>query len=73
MDKPYQGRLPAYHRLDISFERSFSFPAADLNLQIGAINLYDQSNMFYYDIYTQRQIDQLSFAPYFSVKMETRR
>jgi hypothetical protein len=73
MDKPYQGRLPAYHRLDISFERSFSFPAAELSLQIGAINLYDQSNMFYYDIYTQRQIDQLSFAPYFSVKMETRR
>jgi hypothetical protein len=72
MEKPYQGRLPTYHRLDVSFERSFQFSFAEISLQAGAINFYDQSNMFYYDIYTQRQIDQLSFAPYFSVKMETR-
>ncbi len=72
MEKPYQGRLPTYHRLDVSLERSIHFSFADISIQAGAINFYDQSNMFYYDIYTQRQIDQLSFAPYFSVKMETR-
>lgn len=72
MEKPYQGRLPAYHRLDFSLERTFSFTSAEISLQVGAINIYDQSNIFYYDVYTQRQIDQLNFAPYFSLKMETR-
>lgn len=72
MDKPYQGRMPVYHRLDFSLERIFNFLAADMTLQIGAINIYDQLNIFYYDVYTQRQIDQLGFAPYFSLKIETR-
>jgi hypothetical protein len=72
MEKPYQGRLPTYHRMDFSLERTFNFPVVEISLQVGAINIYDQSNMFYYDVYTQRQIDQLNFAPYFSIKMETR-
>lgn len=72
MEKPYQGRLPAYHRFDISLERSFQFPSVQLDVQVGAINLYDQQNLFYYDIYTQQQINQLPFTPYFSIKMETR-
>jgi len=72
LEKPYQGRLPVYHRMDFSFERIFYYPSAQLSLQIGAINIYDRSNIFYYDVYTQRQIDQLRFAPYFSIKMGTR-
>ena len=72
LEKPYQGRLPIYHRLDLSLERSISFPGVQLDLQIGAINLYNQKNLFYYDIYTQRQINQLPFAPYFSIKLENR-
>ncbi len=72
LEKPYGGRLPTYHRLDASLERTFHFPVVQLGLQVGAINLYDQTNLFYYDVYTQRRIDQLPIAPYFSLKMETR-
>jgi len=71
LDRPYQGRTPLYHRMDVSIERSFGFPFAQLNLQIGAINTYDHNNLFYYDVYTHRRIDQLPFVPYFSLKMET--
>ncbi|MEX0905177.1 MAG: TonB-dependent receptor [Balneolaceae bacterium] len=67
----YQGRMLTYHRLDFSLERSFSIPLGELNLQVGAINLYNQKNMFYYDVYTHRRVDQLPFAPYFSLKYET--
>ncbi len=70
LEKPYQGRLPTYHRLDFSLERPFHFPSVKLDIQVGAINLYNQQNLFYYDIYTQRQINQLPFTPYFSIKME---
>lgn len=73
LDRPYQGRTPIYHRLDMSIRRSFNFPFARLDLQIGAINAYDHNNLFYYDVYTHRRIDQLPFAPYFSLKMETKR
>lgn len=65
----YQGRMLTYHRLDISLERSFSIRFATLNLRAGAINFYDRANMFYYDVFTHRRVDQLPFAPYFSLKM----
>lgn len=71
LEKPYQGRTPAYHRLDISLAREFIFSSARMALQVGAINLYDHTNLFYYDVYTHRRINQLPFAPYFSLKVET--
>jgi len=67
----YQGRMLTYHRLDFSLERSFNLSSARLNLRAGAINLYDRANMFYFDVFTHRRVDQLPFAPYFSLKMET--
>lgn len=69
LDRPYNGRLPVYHRLDISLERSFDFKAGELEAQIGAINTYNQENIFYFDVYTQRQINQLPFYPYGSLKL----
>lgn len=72
LEKPYQGRTPAYHRLDISLERRFSFDLTQLVVQIGAVNAYDHRNLFYYDVYTHRRIDQLPFAPYLSLKLEYR-
>ena len=72
LEKPYQGRTPAYHRLDISLAREFDFSSARMALQVGAINLYDHTNLFYYDVYTHRRTNQLPFAPYFSLKLETK-
>jgi hypothetical protein len=72
MEKPYQGRLPSIHRLDITVERVFrlSDSGSSLNLQAGAINVYDQSNIFYYDVFTQRRLNQLSFVPYLTIQLE---
>ncbi|MFH5884397.1 carboxypeptidase-like regulatory domain-containing protein [Halalkalibaculum sp. DA3122] len=65
-----RGRLPVTHRMDISAERSLALSSGRLNIQVGAINLYDQENLFYYDVYNNRGVDQLSFTPYFSIKYE---
>ena len=72
IDKPFRGRMPTTHRLDVSVERSFQIsPSGSLiNLQVGAINTYDKTNIFYYDIFTNRRIDQLTFAPYLTLKLE---
>ncbi|TVQ04898.1 MAG: hypothetical protein EA359_04885 [Balneolaceae bacterium] len=74
IDRPYEGRLPSVHRLDVSVERTFRIASngSNLNFQAGVINTYDQRNIFYYDVYTDRRIDQLSFAPYLTIKLEVK-
>ncbi len=72
VDKPFQGRMPTVHRLDVSLERSIRLSAggSSLNVQMGAINAYNQTNIFYYDVFTSRRINQLAVAPYVTLKME---
>jgi hypothetical protein len=68
IEKPYLGRLPLMHRLDLSVERSFETPVGDFELQAGVINAYDRRNIFYYDLFTAKSVDQLPLVPYISVK-----
>jgi hypothetical protein len=69
--RPYGARLPAYHRLDVSVERAFPLGPGTLSVQAGAINLYDRANLFYFDIFTVRRVDQLPLLPFVGVKFET--
>jgi hypothetical protein len=73
LDKPFTGRLPPVHRLDVSLERAFSMSFGQVVLQVGVINAYGQQNMFYYDLFTGRRLDQLPLAPYASVTLRSRR
>jgi hypothetical protein len=41
-------------------------------LQAGVINAYDRRNMFYYDLFSGRRLDQLPLAPYASVTLRSR-
>lgn len=70
LDRPYQGRMPAVHRLDVSLKRTFELGVGDFDVQIGAVNAYDRRNMFYYDIYTGRRLDQLPLVPYLSLQLK---
>ncbi len=72
IDRPYSARMPDYHRLDLSAERLFSFGNTGLRVQGGAVNVYNRTNMFFYDVFTRRRIDQLPFVPYLSMKLEVR-
>lgn len=72
LDRPYNARLPVVHRLDASVERSFELPLGKLQVQAGAINLYGRRNLFYYDLFTGREVDQLPRAPYASLTFRSR-
>jgi hypothetical protein len=72
LDSPYGGRLPSVHRLDVSAERLVRLRSYELQLQAGVINAYDQSNIFYYDLFTNQRVDQLPFAPYLSLRLQPR-
>jgi hypothetical protein len=67
-DEPYGGRLPPYHRLDASVSRPFDLSSrTTLEAKIGAINVYDRRNIFYYDISRDNVVNQIPIYPYMSI------
>ena len=66
--KPFNERLPVQHRLDISVERMFRFHEnASLSAKVGANNLYDRENIFFYNLNTLQRVDQTPMMPYISL------
>ena len=70
-ERPYNGLLPNYHRLDVSVDRTFDLGFASLTAQAGLINAYDRRNLFAFDIFTQKRVDQLPLIPTFGLKLTT--
>lgn len=69
-DRPYNARLPYYHRLDVSVERSFNLSSdVLLDAQVGAINGYNRRNIFYFDTTTLKRVDQTPVLPYVSLRL----
>ncbi|MFQ5570500.1 MAG: carboxypeptidase regulatory-like domain-containing protein [Rhodothermales bacterium] len=62
-ERPFNGVLPTYHRLDVSVERRFSLGRAAVTVQGNLINAYDRRNLFYLDVFTLRRVDQLPLVP----------
>lgn len=62
-ERPFNGVLPTYHRLDLSIARTFPFRTADVTVQGTLINTYDRANIFYLDVFTLRRVDQLPLLP----------
>ena len=67
---PYTGRLPTYHRLDVSLNKTFRLSGASATIQAGAINIYDRSNLFFLDLFTLQRTDQLPLIPSLGLKLE---
>ena len=69
-ERPFNARLPDYHRLDVSVEREFVTSWATLAAQVGLINAYDRRNLFAYDIFTLQRTDQLPVIPTFGLRAD---
>jgi len=69
--RPYEGRLPDYHRLDLSLDKVFVLKGRKkLTVQLGLTNAYDRNNLFYVDLFTLRTLNQLPRIPSISAKLE---
>jgi hypothetical protein len=56
----YAGRLPNYHRLDLSAKRRFSIGKRSiLDVNLSVTNVYNRNNIFYFDRITYTRVDQL--------------
>jgi hypothetical protein len=69
---PYGGRMPTYHRLDVTLERTLPLRHADLTFQAGVINAYNRANIFEYNVFTGKRVDQLPLIPSAGIRVDLR-
>lgn len=71
--EPFNGRFPSFQRVDISLNRPFNLSSSiNLKTEIGVINTFNTRNVFYLDVNTLEQVDQLPLVPYISVTTRIR-
>ncbi len=59
-----KGRLPYYHRLDLTLKRKFQLGSNSvLEASFSVTNVYDRNNIFYFDRVKYEREDQLPFMP----------
>ncbi|MCU0440929.1 MAG: TonB-dependent receptor [Bacteroidia bacterium] len=58
------GRLPSFHRLDVSLSKKIKFKnKQQLTLIASVTNVYNRQNIFYFDRSNFRRVDQLPIMP----------
>lgn len=63
-----EGRLPDYHRLDVTLKKSFEFSEnSTLETSISVTNTYDRENIFFVDRVTGDRVNQLPILPSFGI------
>lgn len=64
------GRLPWYHRLDISIKKQWKLSEySRLEANLGATNVYNRDNLFYFDRLTNSKRYQLPFLPSLGINL----
>ena len=59
-----EGRLPYYHRLDISISKKIEISERSiLEITASATNAYNRENIFYFDRINHKRVDQLPLLP----------
>ncbi len=69
---PFKGRQPTYSRMDVWLERRVDHGKYVATLRAGAINVLNRDNLFYYDLFTFKRVDQLPIIPSVGLKVELR-
>ncbi len=64
------GRLPDYHRLDLSVSKEFNLGPLKIRGDISVINVYDRKNLFYFDRITGEIVYMLPFLPTATLRVE---
>lgn len=70
--EPFQGRQPTYARMDIWLERRIEQGRYVTTLRAGIVNVFNRDNLFYYDLFEFKRVDQLPLIPSVGMKVELR-
>lgn len=64
------GRLPSYHRLDLTLKKSIEFSKkSTLEITFSCTNVYNRENIFYYDRIANKRVNQLPIIPSFGANL----
>jgi len=61
LDDKNLGRLPSYHRMDLSILKRIELSIMNMELGVSVINLYDRQNIFYFNRDTGETVNMLPF------------
>ncbi len=64
------GRLPNYHRLDLSLSKKIDLKYLKVDLTFAILNVYNRKNIFYFHRDTGEIVNMLPFFPSATVKVE---
>ncbi|MFN0014855.1 MAG: TonB-dependent receptor [Saprospiraceae bacterium] len=65
------GRLPYYHRMDVSVKRTIEFTKyLKMEVVASATNVYDRANIFYFDRVYYKRVNQLPIIPSLSMTVQ---
>lgn len=69
-DDRNSGRLPYYHRMDVSLKRTLEFTKyLKLDIYAGVTNVYNRENIFYFDRIRYERVNQLPLLPSMGMTM----
>jgi hypothetical protein len=69
-DETQVKELPWYHRLDLNIKRTFNlFENTKIEASVGATNVYNRKNVFYFDRVQYKRVNQLPLLPTVSISM----
>ncbi len=64
------GRLPDYHRLDLSLKKTFYLSSnTSLDFNLSASNAYNRQNIFYFDRISFKRVNQLPILPSLAISL----
>ena len=64
------GRLPDYHRLDLSLTKIFDLYYFKIHAAVSIINVYNRANIFYFKTDTGERVNMLPIIPTATIKVE---
>lgn len=64
------GRLPDYHRLDLSLSKKFDLGFMKMGIDLNVINVYNRKNIFYFKRDTGERVNMLPILPTATVRVE---
>jgi len=64
------GRLPTYHRLDLSISKKFTVSFSNITLSLNILNVYNRKNIFYFYRKTGQRVNMLPILPTATIKIE---
>ncbi|MFA8344040.1 MAG: carboxypeptidase-like regulatory domain-containing protein [Rhodothermaceae bacterium] len=70
LDDKNLGRLPDYHRLDVSLSKKFDLKYFFADVSFSVVNVYDRKNLFYFTRENGKRVNMLPILPTVSMRVQ---